>query len=119
MGDARRRRLALIKGGKADVAKAMYVAPERLTNLTILLPTLKANVAHEIYKTKVDKATCPTPNDFFMAVFDAGMIEFEKFYMEENAPKPAPKADIEVSKMDDADFGIHMGAVPAEEGGEA
>lgn len=86
MGEARKRRLTLIKGGKAEEAKQMFVAPERLTNLTIQMPTLKANVAHEIYKTKVKKETCPTPNDFFKAVFDAGMMEFEKFYSAENAP---------------------------------
>lgn len=89
MGDARRRRLALIKGGKADQAKAIRIAPERLTNLTIQMPTVKVEIAHEIYKTKVDKSTCPTPNDFWQAVFDAGMMEFEKFYAAENAPKPA------------------------------
>ena len=94
MGDARKRRLTLIKNGKADQAKAMFIAPERLTNITIQMPSVKAAVATEIYRTKVDKQTCPTPNHFFVAVFDAGMIEFEKFYEAENAPKPEPKADI-------------------------
>lgn len=88
MGEARKRRLALIKGGKADQAKGLYVAPERLTNITIQLPTLKANLAHEVYKTKVDKKTCPTPGAFFLAVFEAGMIEFERYYEEQNRPEP-------------------------------
>ena len=87
MGDARRRRLALIKGGKADVARGAYVAPERLTNVTIQIASIQALAANAIYDQKVDKKTCPTLNDFFKAVFEAGLIEFEKYYQAENAPK--------------------------------
>lgn len=95
MGEARKRRLTLIRGGKADVAKGMFVAPERLTNLTIQMPTLKADIAHQVYAERVDKKTCPTPNSFWLAVFEAGLMEFEKFYQEQNAPHTmAP--DIEV-----------------------
>lgn len=101
MGEARKRRLPLIRGGKATEAKGAYVAPERLTNLTIQMPTPKANLAHEIYATKVDKATCPTPGSFFLAVFEAGMMEFEKFYAQENAPKPPAPSDIEVDPATD------------------
>jgi hypothetical protein len=97
MGEARRRRLTLIKGGKAAEAKASIVAPERLTNLTIQMPSLKADIAHKIYKEMVDRATCPTPNTFWLAVFEAGMIEFEKFYAEQNAPQPP---DIELPKSE-------------------
>jgi len=93
MGEARKRRLTLIKGGKADQAKSLMIAPERLANITIQMPQLKADIAHQIYADKVDKKNCPTPNTFFLAVFEAGMLEFEKFYEQENAPKPA---DIEV-----------------------
>jgi len=93
MGDARRTRLTLIKGGKADQAKLHRPAPERLTNVTIQMPTVKAEIAHKVYAEMVDKKTCPTPNSFWLAVFEAGMIEFEKYYQEQNAPKPP---DIEV-----------------------
>lgn len=96
MGEARKRRLTLIKGGKADVAKTMYVAPERLTNITIQLPSQKAMVLDAIYETKVDKKNCPTRNSFVLALLEAGMIEFERFYMEQNATAPAPKPDVEL-----------------------
>ena len=95
MGESRRKRLALIKGGKAAEAKTMYVAPERLTNITIQMPTLQAKVLDSIYETKVDKKTCPTRNSFVMALLESGMNIFEQYYLEQNAPK-AP--DIEVPK---------------------
>ena len=100
MGESRKRRLALIRGGKAAEAKTHVVAPERLTNLTIQMPTIKADVVAEIYRTKVDKQTCPTTNDFFVAVFDSGMLEFERFYLQENAV-PEPKPDIEADAKPD------------------
>jgi hypothetical protein len=97
MGDARRRRLTLIKGGKAQEAKAHYIAPERLTGLTILMPSLKLKILDNIYDTKVDKATCPTRNSFVLALLEAGMMEFERFYLEQNSPKPP---DIELPKSE-------------------
>lgn len=102
MGEARKRRLTLIQGGKSDQAKKLFIAPERLTNLTIQMPTIKADVVAEIYRTKVDKQTCPTPNHFFNAVFEAGMIEFEKFYQAENElPREIEPADIVLTKPDE------------------
>jgi len=93
MGDARRTRLALIKGGKADQAKLHRPAPERLTNITVQMPSVKAEILNAVYDTKVDKKTCPTRNSFMLALIEAGMIQFEQFWLETNAPKPP---DIEV-----------------------
>lgn len=98
MGEARKRRLVLIKGGKADVAKTMYVAPERLTNITIQLPSQKAMVLDAIYTTKVDKKNCPTRNSFVLALLEAGMVQFEQFYIEQNAPQ---QPDIAVDPVAD------------------
>jgi len=96
LGEARRTRLTLIKGGKADQAKLFRPAPERLTNITMQMPSEKAEIALKIYATMVDKNTCPTPNSFWLAVFEAGMIEFEKFYREQNAPG---RPDIELDPV--------------------
>lgn len=93
MGEARKRRLTLIKGGKADEAKRILVAPERLVSFTFMLPRPQAAVLVEEYETKVDKETCPTLASFLVTLVEAGMIEFGKFYLEQTAPKPA---DIEV-----------------------
>jgi len=97
MGDARRVRLALIKGGKAQEAKAHVIAPERLTNLTVQMPSLKAKILDNIYDTKVDKKTCPTRNSFVLALLEAGMNQFETYWLEQNQPQPS---DIEVPKED-------------------
>lgn len=96
MGEARKRRLALIKGGKSDQAKTMYIAPERLTNLTAQMPTRQAEILQKTYDDKVSKSTCPTFNSFLLALIEAGVIEFERFYLQENAPPLAP-ASIEVT----------------------
>jgi len=93
MGEARKTRLALIKGGKSDQAKAHRPAPERLTNVTVQMPTVKSEILNAVYDAKVDKKTCPTRNDFILALLESGMIQFEQFWLETNAPQPP---DIEV-----------------------
>ena len=97
MGEARKRRLALIKGGKAQEAKAHRIAPERMKLIQVLIPSVRAEILDMIYNTKVDKTTCPTRNDFLLALIESGVQSFEQFYYEENRPK---SADIELPKGD-------------------
>lgn len=94
MGEARKTRLALIKGGKADQARLYRPAPERLVNITVQMPAMKAEILDAVYDQKVDKKTCPTRNDFMLALLESGMIQFEQFYLETNTPqRPAIEVD--------------------------
>lgn len=107
MGEACKHRLTLIKSGKAQEAKTHRIAPERLTNLTAQMETVKAEILNQLYKDKVDKQTCPTFNSFLCALIEAGAIEFEKFYLEQNAPRP----DIEVNQPDQPELPLSGGDV--------
>ena len=95
MGDARRRRLALIRDGKAHEARAHRIAPERSTLVQVLMPSVQAEILKSVYDTKVSKETCPTLNVFLLAVIESGLQQFEQFYLEQNAPQPS---DIAVQK---------------------
>ena len=95
MGEARRRRLALIKAGKAHEARAHRVAPERLTLIEVLMSSAQAEILKSVYDTKVSKETCPTLNAFLLAVIESGLQQFEQFYLEQNATQPS---DIAVQK---------------------
>ena len=86
MGEARRRRLALMKGGKAEEAKAHRIAPERLTVLPVMMPTLQSEILKNVYDLKVDKKTCPTLNSFLLALLESGVTSFEQYYIEQNVP---------------------------------
>ncbi len=73
MGEARRRRLTLIKSGKAEEAHqpAMKPPPANLTLLEILIPTPVAKAINELHELVVKHY--PSRNDFLEDLLKAGL----------------------------------------------
>ena len=80
MGAARKRRLALIKGGHSDIAKAeKEAAPpkQKLISLSGFITKKLDDVISQRY-TKVNPATCPTRWAFIERVLIAGIASFDE-----------------------------------------
>jgi hypothetical protein len=108
MGAARKRRLGLIKGGLAEVAKTEYVKPIRMVTETHLVPPDLAQAITDRYEKAVsDKAKAerlPTRSAFFIALVIAGISSFDR-HLERGAaereahPLIATPTDAEVIKL--------------------
>lgn len=86
MGEQRRRRLALIKGGKADVAKAEHhnLKPQQLVSLTCLCTKqLKEEVLKRFELTS--RETLPTLSSFLERLLLAGVASFDRAQAEQEA----------------------------------
>ena len=89
MGAARKHRLALIKGGKADVAKTVYAKPIRLVTETHLFTPELSNAITERYEKQVSakakEERLPTRSSFFEALVVAGMASFDQHVVQAQA----------------------------------
>jgi hypothetical protein len=78
MGEARRRRFALVKGGRADVAKIAYAKPSELIEEKFLA-TKELTAAIDERFEHVNKESCPTRADFLNALVVAGLRSFDAY----------------------------------------
>lgn len=78
MGIARKRRLALIKDGKAEVAKQLYAEPSQLIEEKFLANKELSAAITERFE-RVNKETCPTRADFIEKLVVAGLRSFDQY----------------------------------------
>lgn len=85
MGEARKRRLTLIKGGKAAEAKleANNSRPQNLRSLTVLITQALDKVVTKVYDERVNKAALPSRNDFIERLIIAGLDSFRREEMKQ------------------------------------
>jgi hypothetical protein len=102
MGEARKRRLTLIKGGHAEVAKKMYTPPSALTQESFLAsPDMTAAIT-ERFEKQVNQEHCPTRASFIEKLVVAGLKSFDAYaakQKEAEHPLIAVPTDSEVIKL--------------------
>lgn len=79
MGEARKKRLALIKGGHAEVAKKLYTTPSELTQESFLATKDMTSAITERYEKQVNREHCPTRADFIEKLVVAGLKSFDNY----------------------------------------
>lgn len=93
MGATRKRRLALVKEGHAEIAKTVYAQPERLVTETHLFkPDLSQAITDRYEKAvseKAKKERLPTRSAFFEALVIAGISSFDKHLEKRDAEQNA------------------------------
>lgn len=80
MGEARRRRLALIRGGKADLAKREEMKPKAIRLVRIsqdIHPNLDALIT-KLYDEDVNKEQIPLRSGFIERLLLAGCASFQQ-----------------------------------------
>lgn len=87
MGAARKRRLALIKDGHAEVAKTVYATPQDLVTQTFLANRELDTAITERFEKQVKKDQCPTRADFLEKLVIAGLKSFDRFAQQQEAPQ--------------------------------
>jgi hypothetical protein len=90
VGEARKRRLALIKGGHAEVAKKLYTAPSELVSNTFLATSDLDAAITERFEKQVNKEHCPTRADFLEKLVVAGLKSFDNFAAKQQAEDQHP-----------------------------
>lgn len=87
MGAAKKRRLALIQDGHADVAKTVYATPQDLVQQTFLANRELDTAITERFEQQVKKDQCPTRADFLEKLVIAGLKSFDRFANKQEEPQ--------------------------------
>lgn len=79
MGEARRRRLALIKSGNAEEAKKPEhkLPPQNYVQLTVLVKKMLADLIDKRYDEDVNQETIPSRNAWLERLLVAGIASFD------------------------------------------
>lgn len=87
MGEARKRRRALIKAGRPEVAATQFYPPSRLIEQKFLSdPKLDEAITERFERTRRDQV--PTRSVFLELLLRKGLDSFDAFYKKEQAAEP-------------------------------